>query len=126
MNNRMHKKLQQALACEAAILFAYLFGSAAVNETTPLSDIDIAVFPAKKLSLDERLGIIQRLGKKTALENLDVTFLDRLENLYLMNSIFEQGILLLDRDRDHRELFEVMAHHRFLDFQYQRKLYLGV
>lgn len=122
----MHKKLQQALACEAAILFAYLFGSAAVNETTPLSDIDIAVFPAKKLSLDERLGIIQRLGKKTALENLDVTFLDRLENLYLMNSIFEQGILLLDRDRDHRELFEVMAHHRFLDFQYQRKLYLGV
>lgn len=125
MNNRMHKKLQHALASEAAILFAYLFGSAAVNETTPLSDIDIAVFPAKKLSLDERLGIIQRLGKKTALENLDVTFLDRLENLYLMNSIFEQGILLLDRDRDHRELFEVMAHHRFLDFQYQRKLYLG-
>lgn len=121
----MLKKLQHALASEAAILFAYLFGSAAVNETTPLSDIDIAVFPAKKLSLDERLGIIQRLGKKTALENLDVTFLDRLENLYLMNSIFEQGILLLDRDRDHRELFEVMAHHRFLDFQYQRKLYLG-
>ncbi|MCL4709251.1 nucleotidyltransferase domain-containing protein [bacterium] len=121
----MHKKLQRAIASEAAILFAYLFGSAAVNETTPLSDIDIAVFPAKKLSLDERLGIIQRLGKKTALENLDVTFLDRLENLYLMNSIFEQGILLLDRDRDHRELFEVMAHHRFLDFQYQRKLYLG-
>lgn len=54
-----------------------------------------------------------------------MTFLDRLENLYLLNSIFEQGILLLDRDRDRRELFEVMAHHRFFDFQYQRKLYLG-
>lgn len=26
---------------------------------------------------------------------------------------------------DEREMFEVMAHHRFLDFQYQRKLYMG-
>lgn len=126
MNNRMHKKLQHALASEAAILFAYLFGSVAVSETTPLSDVDIAVFPVKKLSIDDRLGIIQRLSKKTKLENVDVTFLDRLDNLYLLNSIIEQGILLLDRDRDRRELFEVMAHHRFLDFQYQRKLYLGV
>lgn len=125
MNNRMHKKLQHALSSEAAILFAYLFGSVVVNETTPLSDVDIAVFPVKKLSLDDRLGIIQRLSKKTKLENLDVTFLDRLDNLYLLNSIIEQGVLLLDRDRDRRELFEVMAHHRFLDFQYQRKLYLG-
>ncbi|NUM78192.1 nucleotidyltransferase domain-containing protein [candidate division KSB1 bacterium] len=122
----MLKKLQLALAPEAAILFAYLFGSVAAGETTPLSDVDIAVFPAKNLSLDDRLGIIQRLSKKTALENLDVTFLDRLDNLYLLNEIIEQGVLLLDRDRDERELFEVMAHHRFLDFQYQRKLYLGV
>lgn len=126
MNNPMLKKLQLALAPEAAILFAYLFGSVAAGETTPLSDVDIAVFPAKNLSLDDRLGIIQRLSKKTALENLDVTFLDRLDNLYLLNEIIEQGVLLLDRDRDERELFEVMAHHRFLDFQYQRKLYLGV
>ncbi len=125
MNNRLHKKLQHALASEGAILFACLFGSVALNETTPLSDVDIAVFPAKKLSLNDRLGIIQRLSKKTALGNLDVTFLDRLENLYLLNEIIEQGVLLLDRDRDERELFEVMAHHRFLDFQYQRKLYLG-
>lgn len=121
----MLKKLQLALTPEAAILFAYLFGSVAAGETTPLSDVDIAVFPAKNLSLDDRLGIIQRLSKKTALENLDVTFLDRLDNLYLLNEIIEQGVLLLDRDRDRRELFEVMAHHRLLDFQYQRKLYLG-
>lgn len=120
------ENLRHAIASEAAILFAYLFGSVVVNETTPLSDVDIAVFPVKKLSIDDRLGIIQRLSKKTKLENVDVTFLDRLDNLYLLNSIIEQGILLLDRDRDRRELFEVMAHHRFLDFQYQRKLYLGV
>lgn len=119
------ENLRQALTSEVTILFAYLFGSSASGETTPLSDVDIAVFPVKKLSLDDRLGIIQRLGKKTKWEKLDVTFLDRLDNLYLLNEIIEQGVLLLDRDRDRRELFEVMAHHRFLDFQYQRKLYLG-
>lgn len=120
------ENLRQALASEVTILFAYLFGSFASGEATPLSDVDIAVYPVKKLSLDGRLGIIQRLSKETKLENLDATFLDRLDNLYLLNEIIERGVLLLDRDRDQRELFEVMAHHRLLDFQHQRKLYLGV
>lgn len=92
----------------------------------PLSDVDVAIYPSRKLHLDDRLGIIQRLGKKTKLENLDVTFLDRLENLYILDAIIDRGIVLVDKAPDEREMFEVMAHHRFLDFQYQRKLYMGV
>jgi len=34
--------------------------------------------------------------------------------------------LLVDKDPPRRELFEVMAEHKFLDFQYQRKLLMGV
>ncbi|MCK6558715.1 hypothetical protein HUU39_28395 [candidate division KSB1 bacterium] len=54
-----------------------------------------------------------------------MTFLDRLENLYLHNHIIDSGVLLVDRDRDRRELFKVMVQHRLFGFRYHRKLYLG-
>ncbi|NUO80019.1 nucleotidyltransferase domain-containing protein [candidate division KSB1 bacterium] len=112
--------LQEALASESEILFAYLFGSYSTGEQTPVSDIDLAVYPSRKLTLDERLGIIQRLGKKTRHENLDVTFLDRLDNLDLFEAITDKGIVLADKDIDTREQFEVMMHHRYLDFKHWR------
>jgi len=120
------EQLQQALAAEEAVIFAYLFGSVAGGETTPLSDVDVAIYPTRRLTLDDRLGIIQRLGKKTKLENLDVTFLDRLENLYILAAIIDRGVVLVDKNPDERKLFEVMKHHQFIDFKYQRKLYMGV
>jgi len=121
-----NEQLQQALAAEEAVLFAYLFGSVAAGETTPLSDVDVAIYPTQKLTLDDRLGIIQCLGKKTKLENLDVTFLDRLENLYILAAIIDHGVVLVDKNPDARKLFEVMKQHQFIDFKYQRKLYMGV
>lgn len=120
------QQLQQALVAEESVLFAYLFGSVAADKTTPLSDVDVAVYPARKLTLDDRLGIIQRLSKKTKLENLDVTFLDRLENLYVLAAIIDHGIVLVDKNPDARKLFEVMKHHEFIDFKYQRQLYMSV
>lgn len=119
------RQLQQALAAEESVLFAYLFGSVATGKTTPLSDVDIAVFPSRKLTLDDRLGIIQRLGKKTKIENLDVTFLDRLENLYILDAMIEHGVVLVDKNPEARKLFEVRKRHQFWDFKYQRKLYMG-
>lgn len=125
MKSPILSTLKEALASEEGILFAYLFGSHVKEEQSPLSDIDIAVYPAKKLDLNERLGIIQRLGKKTKSDNLDVTFLDRLTNLYLLEEIITHGKVVVDKDPDVRAYFEVMTHHKFLDFQYQRKIYLG-
>ncbi len=119
------KSLKQALASEESVVFAYLFGSHATGDASPLSDVDVAVYPDKPLDLDERLGLIYRLIKKTRLERLDLTFLNRVHNLYLLEDILDHGIVLLDRDPDRRAMFEVMTHHRFLDFQYTRKLYLG-
>lgn len=119
------ERLQQALAAEETVLFAYLFGSFATGTSTLLSDVDVAIYPAKNLDLNDRLGIIQRLGKKTKLDNLDVAFLDRLENLHILEAMIDHGMVLVDKAPDQRQLFEVMTHHRFLDFQYQRKLYMG-
>jgi predicted nucleotidyltransferase len=119
------ERMKQALAAEETILFAYLFGSFATGTSTPLSDIDVAIYPARKLSLDDRLGLIQRLGKKTKLDNLDVTFLNRLDNLHILDAMIDHGMVLVDKAPEQRQLFEVRAHHQFLDFQYQRKLFMG-
>ncbi|HEX9654107.1 MAG TPA: nucleotidyltransferase domain-containing protein [bacterium] len=126
MKNLDTNSLKQALASEDIILFGYLFGSHVTGKATSLSDVDVAIYPARKLSADDRLGIIQQLGKKTKLDNLDVTFLDRLENLYLLNAILDHGVVLVDNDEDQRDIFEISARHRFFDFRYQRKLYMGV
>ncbi|RMI19226.1 MAG: nucleotidyltransferase domain-containing protein [Calditrichaeota bacterium] len=117
--------LKQALEAEKKVLAAYLFGSHATGEAGPLSDVDIAVYSDGPLALEDRLGIIQRVSKKARLENLDITFLDRLENLFILKDIITRGVVLVDKDPDRREYFEVMAHHRYLDFIYQRKLFIG-
>lgn len=117
--------LERALQAEEKVLFAYLFGSAATGKMGKISDVDIAIYPAVPLSTDDRLAVIYRIGKATRLENLDIVFLDRIRNLHLLETIIDEGILLADKNPDFREHFEVKAHHRFLDFQYQRKLYLG-
>lgn len=119
------KILRDALASESEIVFAYLFGSYLTREQTALSDIDVAVYPARKLTLDERLGVIQRLGKKTAYENLDITFLDRIDNLDLLRTITTRGLVLADKNIDARELFEVRVQHDYFDFNEQRKRIFG-
>ena len=119
------KILRDALASESEIVFAYLFGSYLTREQTALSDIDVAVYPARKLTLDERLGVIQRLGKKTAYENLDITFLDRIDNLDLLRTITTRGLVLADKNIDARELFEVRVQHEYFDFREQRKRICG-
>lgn len=117
--------LRDALASESEIVFAYLFGSCLTREQTALSDIDVAVYPARTLTLDERLGVIQRLGKKTTYENLDITFLDRSENLDLLRTITTHGLVLADKNVDARELFEVRVQHEFFDFNEQRQRIFG-
>ena len=120
-----HEVLRRALASEEELVFAYLFGTQASGETTPLSDVDVAVYPARPLDLDRRLGIIQRMSVKTTCDDLDVTFLNRVDNLYILKAIVDDGIVMLDRDPDRRAMFEVMVQHRFIDFVHQRKIFLG-
>lgn len=117
--------MKQALATAAEIVFADLFNSSVTEEISALSEVDVAIHPDRRRSLDERLAIMQRLGKKTGRKNLDVTFRERLEKLCLRNYNIDSGVLLVDRDRDRHALFEVRAQHRLFDFQYHRTLYLG-
>jgi len=124
--DRILSKLKAALAKNDRIKFAYLFGSYVENNTTSLSDVDVAVYTDKVLHVSEKLQLIHELGKKSGVENLDIVFLNDRRNLLLMDEIIRNGLVLVDKDSDVRDEFELTIMHRAVDFKFQRKLFMDV
>ena len=120
------KRLRTALNENDKVLFAYLFGSVVENTESSISDIDIAIYTTKRLNISEKLQLIYELGKKTKFENIDITFLNEKKNLLLADTIIREGKLIVDKDKDFRDDFEMDIIHITIDFKFQRKLYMGV
>ena len=109
----IHKKLSALLAEEGNVVFGYLFGSYARGDATPGSDVDLALF-LRDTSLDARLALHHRLQKALKKE-IDMVVLNEARNLYLLEHILREGILL--KDAPLRAEYEVDTHHRILDFK---------
>ena len=120
------QRLKTALTENDKVLFSYLFGSVAENTESSISDIDIAVYTTKRLNISEKLQLIYELGKKTKFENIDITFLNERKNLFLADTIIREGKLIVDKDKDFRDDYEMDIMHKTIDFKFQRKLYMGV
>lgn len=120
------KRLKTALNENDKVLFAYLFGSVVENTESSISDIDIAIYTTKRLNISEKLQLIYELGKKTKFENIDITFLNETKNLFLSDKIIRKGKVIVDKDKDFRDDFEMDIIHITIDFKFQRKLYMGV
>ncbi|MCK4778416.1 MAG: nucleotidyltransferase domain-containing protein [Actinomycetia bacterium] len=120
------KRLRTALNENDKVLFAYLFGSVVENTESSISDIDIAIYTTKRLNISEKLQLIYELGKKTKFENIDITFLNETKNLFLSDKIIRKGKVIVDKDKDFRDDFEMDIIHITIDFKFQRKLYMGV
>lgn len=111
------------------ILFAYLFGSAARNDSRPLSDIDIAVFlhkGEKGTYFDLKLAIHADICRVLKRNDIDVVILNIATNIMLLDEIIRHGVVLFDGDRDFREVFEYKILHQAIDFKEQRKAVVGV
>lgn len=112
-NKRLLQKLNNYLSANKNIIFAYIFGSYAKGEQTQNSDVDIAIF-LKNDTLDDYLQInyeISKLLKKDA----DIIVLNRVRNIYLLESILKDGIVLKDAPK--RIDFELIKQHQILDFK---------
>ncbi len=120
------KRLRTALNENDKVLFAYLFGSVVENTESSISDIDIAIYTTKRLNISEKLQLIYELGKKTKFENIDITFLNETKNLFLSDKIIRKGKVIVDKDKDFWDDFEMDIIHITIDFKFQRKLYMGV
>ena len=100
--------------------FGYLFGSYADGSFNDRSDVDVAIY-FKEYDFDEHLTLISEISKITN-KDTDLTILNKVKNLYLLEDIISKGIILKDSDK--RIDFELLKHHQFIDFiDFKKRIY---
>ena len=105
--------IKEILQLNDNILFGYIFGSFAKNTMTKESDIDIAVY-FKNYTLDNHLDIIYQLSKKLNFE-VDLTILNKVRNIYLLEDILHHNIIV--KDDEARFDFEIYKQLEVIDFK---------
>ena len=110
--------LKDRLANIDNVLFGYIFGSYTTNEYTKKSDVDIALY-LEDTSLDNKLYVNYELSKLLKLD-VDLVVLNDIKNIYLMENIFKDGIVV--KDSSSRIDFEITKQHDILDFKAFREL----
>ena len=109
----MKNSIEALLAGQENVLFAYLFGSYARGDYAKNSDVDIAVY-LSDTTLDERLRI-QHILEVDLNKNVDLLLLNEIKNIYLLENVLKEGILL--KDHEDRALFEVEKNLSIIDFK---------
>lgn len=127
MNNRILLKLAEIFHEKLKeVEFAYLFGSHARLDASPLSDIDIAVYlNTCRVSLDKELELYAILSRELNSNSIDLIILNNSDNTTLLAEIIRGGKVVYDRSLSLREDFELRILHDSIDFIYQRKVFAG-
>jgi|Deesub1362B_J571_1020462.scaffolds.fasta_scaffold03004_2 hypothetical protein len=116
--SQLRKDLPDLLA-DQPVELAYLFGSAARGQTTPLSDVDIALVTERPLPPLARLDL--ELYIETGLSNAGIPKADvRVINEAppaVRGRVVTEGILLYCRDTRVRMAFEIRARSQYFDLQ---------
>jgi uncharacterized protein len=109
--------LDQTLGRCPAVVFAYLFGSAATRRLTPLSDVDVAVYLEDTADLVEaRLQTIGAVTSHLGTDSVDVVVLNQAPTA-LAGRILGSRRVILDRAPFRRHCFESLTLRKFLDFR---------
>jgi predicted nucleotidyltransferase len=109
--------IRQVLARDGRIAFALLFGSAARRETTPLSDVDIAIglSPGAPFGHHDRGDLASRLEEVTG-RPIDLVVLNGAAP-GLAYRAFRDGRMVLERDHAARVEAQARAILEYLDFK---------
>lgn len=109
---------------DTPVTLAYLYGSAAVGQMLPISDVDIALvlcnveanpvmLPTEQLQLE---FAVERALEQQGLLKPDVRIIDNLP-LAFRGQVAIQGIRLFSRDEIARVEFETRTWKEYLDFE---------
>ena len=113
----MKETIASLLATDDNVLFAYLFGSHSDGSADESSDVDIAVY-VEDTDIQKRLHL-HHLLQKTLRKEVDLIVLNEAKNIYLLEAILDQGIVL--KDHPERIDFELRKEHEIKDFKAFRK-----
>ena len=96
------QQLEDTISKIPGIRFSYLFGSGIEEQMGPLSDVDVAVYlDSRANQFDNHLMIHHQLVKATK-RDVDLVILNKTRNLFLIESILKQGVLITDKTEDFR------------------------
>ncbi len=119
LSDKLRVELASILAPHPVML-AYLFGSAATGQTTPFSDVDIALVLSEDAAIPSRLHfelmIEDELAARCDLSQADVRIINEAP-LELRGEVVTQGRLLYARDEEKRIEFETRTRREYFDFQ---------
>jgi predicted nucleotidyltransferase len=114
---------------ESPVLFAYLYGSYAIHQAHPFSDLDIAVYIEKPLATRESMKLEMDLSLEMDKRfpggpSSDVRTINHMP-LAVAGSAITEGILIYCIDDDARIDFEMIIRRSYFDFlpfikKYQR------
>jgi uncharacterized protein len=111
------------------IAVVYLFGSSATGQAGPMSDIDLAVLlngGDPGAGTDLRLDLYADCTRALKRNDVDIIVLNRTKNLFLLEDVVLNGIVLYEEDAGLREEFEVRVMHDFIEFREHRMKVMGV
>jgi uncharacterized protein len=108
---------------------AYLFGSRANGGAGPLSDVDLAVLLTVYdpcLSGEIKLQLYADCSRALKRNDIDIVILNQTRNLFLLDEVARNGVLLFDRDPSSRQEFEFKVIHDAIEFREHRMKIMGV
>ena len=112
----------------AKVVFAYLFGSMAIGEVSPLSDVDIAVYLAeenRESFFDLKLALHADISRALKRNDVDLVVLNTIRNEMLTADVIRNGVVIFDRDTETREDYELKRLHESIDFKAHRFAVMG-
>jgi predicted nucleotidyltransferase len=117
------KKISDILKRKKYILFAYIFGSFASEDS--FQDVDIGIFIS---GVKDRSPLRLELETEGELEDaihipVDVRIINNAPLSFIYN-ILKNKIVIVDNDKSLRADFEGLIYKKYFDFQHLRKEYL--
>jgi len=102
------------------IALAYLYGSEAAGQATPLSDVDIALIMTDgdydpKSRLDLELQLEEEIGRICGISNVDIRVVNDAP-LMVQGEVVTNGILLYSHDEVFRVEYETTTRSKYFDF----------
>jgi predicted nucleotidyltransferase len=115
---KLREQLPAALKDEPVQL-VYLYGSQVTGQTTPLSDVDVALVVGSAIDPLARLKLILRVqltvADRCGIEHADVQVIDDAPLVFRVRVVSE-GIPVYSRDERERVAFEVQTRMRYFDY----------
>jgi predicted nucleotidyltransferase len=118
----IHEKiglLAETLKDEPNIAFMYLFGGLLNKKTSPLSDVDIAVY-LKNIKIFDYLDTFSKITDILGTDEVDLVVLNNTP-ISLAGRILQNKKVLIDNDPFLRHRYESLTLRKYFDFSVKEK-----